>query len=488
MKGFFKTLYGKITAVFLVLLILLGAIQVYITFQSSYRIAQRTDQQLNRELASHMAKELEPVVQDSLPMDRVKELIHYMMVINPKIEIYMLDQEGKILAFFAHPPKKVQADSVSLGAIHQFLNQGSEELILGPDPRNPGQSEPFSAARLPVLDEEGYLYVILGGEQYESALNLVKNSYILRTSLVALLIAVLTTGILGVVAFAYLTKRLRRMNTTVKEFEGGALDKRIDMDSDDEIGQLASSFNRMADKIQSHIEKLKEEDKMRRELVANISHDLRSPLASIHGYLETILIKDQDMDPSERLEHLETILKNTQVLSKLVEDLFELSKLEARQTEPDRQAFSMADLCQDIVMKLKPEARKKDIDLDVEVDHPMPFVYADIGLVERAVTNLLRNALNHTEKGGRIRLRAHIEDRQIRIEVEDNGRGIAEEDLPYIFERFYRGEDDEARTKGSSGLGLAIAQKIIELHESDIQVDTELNEGTTFYFSLPKAS
>ncbi|MEJ2049434.1 MAG: hypothetical protein P8Y60_06255 [Calditrichota bacterium] len=150
MKKFFRTFYGKLSAIFLVLLLILGIVQVLITVQASMRFVDETDQKLNIHLARDMAAELKPALTDSLFLPQIEYLIHYMMVMNPKVEIYLLDQNGKILAFFADPKKKVQKDNVELEPIHYFLNRSKNELILGDDPRHPGRKRPFSAATIRI--------------------------------------------------------------------------------------------------------------------------------------------------------------------------------------------------------------------------------------------------------------------------------------------------------------------------------------------------
>lgn len=486
MISFFKSFYGKISAIFLALLILLGGVQAYLTYRTSMQLVNEADQKLNLDLASKMAAELEPLPGDTLPLEQIHHSIHYMMVFNPRIEIYLLDPGGKILAFFADPPQKVKADSVPLAAIHSYLRQETPNLILGPDPRQPGQQKPFSASSIQIGDRSGYLYIILGGEQYETALSMVRGSYVVRNSLVALVTAILATGVIGLIIFGFLTRRLRKIAAAVTDFEQGNHDVRLEVDSQDELGELSRSFNAMADTLVLLIEKLRRNDRMRRNLIANISHDLRGPLASIRGYIETIQIKGPSLDNSERQEYIDIILKNTTVLSKLVENLFELSKLEARQVDTQIESFSIAELGQDVMLKFKPVANKENISLRTDIRRSLPFVKADIRLVERALSNLLHNAIHYTPPKGDVVLSASEVNGKIRISVTDSGCGIPKEDLPHIFDRFYRGKNHESRSKGSSGLGLAIAQKILELHHSTLHVESEEGRGTMFYFDLKK--
>jgi len=262
------------------------------------------------------------------------------------------------------------------------------------------------------------------------------------------------------------------------------LDKRIKVNSKDEIGQLGETFNQMADTIEANVEELKRIDKLRRDLVANLSHDLRSPLASIQGYLETILIKESRLDPEERKEYLETILRNTEMLNKLVEELFELSKLDAQQIEPNYELFSIAELAQDAVMKLKPAAEKARVELQANLSEQLPMAYADIGMIERAMSNLIENAIRYTPSGGEVQVNLNRQEENIRVEVSDTGPGISEDDLPYIFDRFYRVEKSRTRKQGGTGLGLAIAKKIIEIHDHTLEVDSQVDVGTTFMFDV----
>ena len=485
MKKFFRTFYGKLSAIFLVLLLILGIVQVLITVQASMRFVDEADQKLNIHLARDMAAEFKPALTDSLSLPQIEHMIHYMMVMNPKVEIYLLDQDGKILAFFADPKKKVQKDHVELDPVHKFIESDKEELILGDDPRHPGRQRPFSAATIQIgKNVKGYLYIIIGGEQYDTATSMIRESYILKTTLKGLLFTLIFTGIIGLTLFFFMTKRLRRMTEVVKDFEKGHLDRRINVKTNDEIGQVGISFNKMADTIVANMEELKQTDNLRRELVANVSHDLRSPLASIQGYIETIMMKESELNPEDRLKYLETILNNTTMLGKLVEELFELSKLDAKQIQPKSEPFSIAELTQDIVMKFQPNAEKTKINLKADLPQNLPLVYGDIGLIERALSNLMENALRYTPANGTVKVELSGIDHKIRISISDTGVGIPKDELPHIFERFYRVEKSRSREKGGTGLGLAIAKKILEIHHSSISVESELNVGTTFYFDL----
>jgi signal transduction histidine kinase len=485
MKKFFQSFYGKLSIVFLILLLIMAVAQVLITVQASMRYVSEAEQKVNLRLAKDVAAEFSPYLTDSLDLASIEHQIHYMMVINPKIEIYLLDGNGKILAFFAEPKKKVQREVVDLQPIHAFLSGSAKLPIMGDDPRHPGRRKPFSVANLQIgKDISGYLYIITESERFDSAAAMIRESYIVQTTIKGLIITLVFTAIIGMILFAFLTRRLRAVTDSVKKFEQGKLENRVNVRSNDEVGQLAKSFNQMADTIVLNMEELRRTDDLRRELVAGVSHDLRSPLASIQGYLETILIKEEKLSPEERKNYLEIILGNTQLLSKLVSELFELSKLDAKQIQPKLEQFSIAELTQDVVMKLKPQAEKNNIHLEPVLPKEIPQVYADIALIERAMSNLIENAIVYTPANGTVKVVLSKLDKKVGVTVSDTGRGIPARDLPYIFDRFYRVERSRNRTTGGTGLGLAISKKILELHGSEITVESEVNVGTKFYFDL----
>ena len=487
MNRFFRSFYGKLTAVFLVVLGVMGVSQVIITTRSFISFNQEVDQRLNLTLAKDMAFELTSILDEELNFDKIGERIHYMMVMNPKIEIYVLDAQGKVLAFFAEPGKTMVADSVDLDPVYQFLIQADHVPILGSDPRQPGLRKPFSAAELNMSDgSKGFLYIIIGGQQYDSTFNFFQESYIIRTMINGLIITVVFAGIIGLILFAILTKRLRAISEIVTEFEQGNLEHRIEISTRDEFGQLGNSFNSMADTIEATIEKLKQNDNLRRELIANVSHDLRTPLASIQGYVETILMKS-DLDQDRKLKYLNVILNNTQSLSKQVDELFELSKLEAKRTLPDMESFSISELAQDVSLKFKSQVESYGLELNSDIPHNLPNVRGDIAMIERVLSNLIRNASEFTSSGGSIRLQVIDSDTSVVIKVEDTGQGISPVDLPHIFDRFYTGGKKTVKGSTSTGLGLTIASKMIESHEQVLRVASELGKGTIFSFELLKA-
>jgi signal transduction histidine kinase len=241
----------------------------------------------------------------------------------------------------------------------------------------------------------------------------------------------------------------------------------------------------MADKIHEQFEGLQETDRLRRELISNVSHDLRTPLASMHGYVETLLLKDHSLGESERMRYLEITRKHSLRLRSLISDLFELSKLDSTSSQPTLESFSLAELLQDVTQEFELEAQKKGIILEISPQSGPAAVHADIGLIQRVLENLLRNALRYTPAGGRITISLQPRADHVAVAVADTGCGIAEHDLDRIFDRFYRSEQGEEGRSNSAGLGLAIVKRILDLHGSRITVRSTPNQGTCFEFDIP---
>ena len=442
MRRLFSSFYARLSTIFLLLILALGAGCIMIAFSSASHLFDDVEQLLNREYARSIVEELRPLVADGFSEERVKGAIHYMMVLNPMVEIYLLDARGKILAYFLNPAERIVRSSVDLAPVRAFVGNAGRTSILGEDPRNLSRVKPFSAAPLPMGGENGYVYIILGGERYDASLRMIRDSYYLRTGLVAFFLAIAATLIAGLSLFFFLTRRLSTLTSAVRGFEQGDLERRVEARGSDELGVLGRTFNEMASTIAADVEKLRLAERMRRDLIGNISHDLRSPLASIQGYLETMVMKDAQLSSEERLRFLEISLRNTASLQNLVEEL------------------------------------------DVEPSGDLPLVSCDVGMIERVLTNLIDNALRFTPEEGAVHVLLKPEQETVRVTVVDTGVGITPEDLPHVFERFYRADKSRDRATGGAGLGLAIARQIVELHGSSLTVQSTPGQGARFSFTL----
>ncbi|RJQ47384.1 MAG: sensor histidine kinase [Gammaproteobacteria bacterium] len=494
----FKTLAAKLAAVLLGLLCLIGALYSALTFFSSEMYQQEVTQKLNWKLAEHLVSEKTLMLEDKVNQGALDELFKMLMVINPNIEIYLLNTEGAILACSV-PVEQLQRKQVALAPLKNFMEGSQHAPILGDDPRDTRARKIFSVSRVPVDGvTQGYLYVVLGGQAYDSVAQMLQGSHIVRMSTWALAASLVLTLLAGLLLFRSLTRRLTRLAVGMESFQRTELrDEPSAMTpaarpsacdaqaGGDEIDRLGASFNQMAARIKRQMDALKETDTLRRELVANVSHDLRTPLASLQGYLETLLLKEGELSAEEQRHYLEIACRHSEKLGRLVEELFELAKLDSNAAPVRMEPFALDDLAQDVAQKFQLAARDKGVVLEVICPQRLPLVQADIGLMERVLANLIENALRYTPAGGRVTLGLSHEQDAVTVRMQDTGCGIPQEDLPHVFERFYRVEKTRQEHTGGAGLGLAIAKRILDLHGAGISVESSLNAGTTFTFKLP---
>ncbi|MGQ0694589.1 MAG: sensor histidine kinase [Nitrospiraceae bacterium] len=492
-----KTLYGKSAAILFGLFCSVGVLYVLLTLFTTRMYIQEVNQKLNRSLAKQLVAENLLVANGHVNQEALKEVFHILMVINPNIEAYLLDANGTIQAFSA-PPGKVKRRTVSLEPVKRFLNESGGFPILGDDPRDLNQKKIFSASLVPAQGQpDCYLYVVLGGEEYDSVVTMLQGSYILRLSLWASAIGLLFALAAGLLLFNVVTRKVRQLVAAADVFEKDDFCAQIDpasrMDAGfigtqggDEIDRLGMTYDRMARRITQQLKKLKQNDTLRRELVANVSHDLRTPLASLQGYLETLQMKEDTLTEQERRRFLEIATQQSERLGNLVSELFELAKLDSQEMQLHCEPFSLGELVQDVTQKFQLTAEKRQIRLQTDFRADLPFVFADIGMIERALQNVIENALRYTSANGTVTVALISLPDAVTIRVTDTGCGIHQDDLPHIFDRFYR--SDKQRRSDGTGLGLAITARILELHGSSIEVSSTIGRGTTLTFQLPTTS
>ena len=297
----------------------------------------------------------------------------------------------------------------------------------------------------------------------------------------------------ALLVFNFLTRRLRELATAVDRFRKSGFTEPIRLASanpgGDDIDRLGANVQEMSERIAEQLRLLGQTDERRRELLANVSHDLRTPLASMQGYLETLLLRHGTLRPEEERSYLEVAAKHSERLGKLINDLFHLTKLEARELTPKRESFPVAELVQDVVQKFQLPADKRGIRISSVLANPHAQVHADIGMIESVLENLIENALRHTPAGGAVRVEVlSVDEKRVAVRIADTGCGIPGDEVASIFDRYYRVNRGETGDAGSTGLGLAITRHIVELHGGDVRVDSDPGRGTTFTFDLPLAT
>ncbi|MGH8127742.1 MAG: ATP-binding protein [Gammaproteobacteria bacterium] len=484
-----NSLYGRIAAVYLLLLLVFGGLSVWITTNNSQRFVEELTQKLQHNLAANLAQELGPALKKGAKTPAVTAVARRLQTINPSLELYVLNARGDLVAYLMGK-RPLARHQVTIAPLKAFLSGDRPLPIRGDDPSGTEARKIFSVAPVelgPAVNgryAHGYLYVILRGMPYASEASMLQSGYFVRTGVMTLAIAVVFAAVIGLLLFALMTRRFSRLTATVRRFKAGEHGERVGDAARDEIGQLGQAFDEMATTIQAQVEALEQTDATRRELVANVTHDLRTPLTSLRGYTERLA--GRALSDAERRECFDAILNNTVQLERLIGQLSLLSRLDARQLAPNFEPFSPAELAQDLIVKFKPAAETLGIQLGADYDPDLPAVRADVGLVERALANLIDNALANTPHGGRVDVRLSLAGGRVRIVVVDTGYGIAEQELALVAQRFYRAARSRASGSGS-GLGLSIANEVAELHGSRLVLSSRPSKGTEVAFDLPLA-
>lgn len=484
------SLFAKLSLGLLILLLSIGVIYAVFSLIVTRSYVEQLNQDLHRSLADNLVADKNLVKEGRINQEALKETFRQYMVVNPSIEIYLLDLQGKLISYSADPGV-VKRNKVSLRPIFAFLD-GTEQYPLGDDPRSHDKRKPFSVTTVPNSDRpEGYLYVVLRGEQYEQIKQLAQESYFIRFSGWAVFISLLLGLLAGLPVFYFLTRRLRNFSQQIKAFESSGFTTELvpsPKEKEDEIDQINHTFESMAERIRVQLGQLAAQDTERRQLVAQISHDLRTPLASMLGYIESLWLKKTSLTEAEQESFLAVAHKQGRRLSRMIEALFELSSLEAQDTEPAIETFVPAEWLYDIAQKHQIRIQKHGLNIEVDIQEQGLLALADISLLERVMDNLIDNSISHAKSSGTLVLQLATQDDKVAISVADQGKGIAEEELVCLFEPFVttNGPKKHDAERRHAGLGLAIAKRIMQLLDGDISVKSELDVGTVFTLCLPK--
>ena len=311
------------------------------------------------------------------------------------------------------------------------------------------------------------------------------NQHDLELTYVLLLFGIAVGIVFGGYAARVLALRIRELHSAAQRVAAGDLSTRVEVKGRDELAELAGTFNHMTTQLESTARQRQELDKLRRDLIAGASHDLRTPITSMRVVIEALadgLIEEAD----SRQRYLASLQADIASLSKMIDELFELAQIDAGGLQLDRLPAALRDLISDVMMRLRPLAEAHQVQLDGDVAPDVDPVTLDPAKMERVLVNLISNALRHTPVGGCVNVTADRVGNQARIKVSDTGSGIAPVDLPYVFDRFYRGDQSRSRATGGAGLGLAIAKGIVEAHGGTIGVQSQAGRGTTFEIWLPR--
>ena len=309
-----------------------------------------------------------------------------------------------------------------------------------------------------------------------------------RLALQAAVVILLFAGLSGVILMAWVSRRIRALSAGFAAFREGDFTRRVPSRSADEVGRLSRDFNAMADRTAALIVRLRQSDEFHRQLVANVSHDLRTPLASLRGYVEMLTLRGDGLAPAQRERCLAVIQSNVDVLERLIERVLDLSRLDAGRAEFRPEDFPLAELCHEVLARGETIAAERGVSLHCDVAAGLPLVHADPLRVGQVLQNLVENAIKFNRPGGRVTITLRADGEGVVTEVRDTGIGIAPGDLPRIFDRFYTADPSRAGAQHGAGLGLAIAARILEGHGACLAAESPPGEGTVFRFTLPAAT
>lgn len=476
-------------------------------FYWSNSLAQQSkfqaEQKLHLQLAEHLAHD-NPLLQDGVyDKPALENLFHTLMLLGPAFEFYYLDKKGNILTYSADP-SKIKRTAIDIAPLVQLIENPNQLPVFSDDPRSLHKKKIFSAAPIYQGDKlQGYLYVIIGGEIYDSVFSQIQSDKYLQQYGIFLLSALLLLLLILLAVFRSFTSPIKQLAEQMQALKAAGFDQsKVNLTtwgktstkhsttqaSQNEVHILGNTFNDMAVQINHQFSQLTENDRMRRELLAHLSHDLRTPLATMQGYVETLTIKADKLSETEKQQYLATVQRNIVQLKRLIDQIFELAHLENGQITLNLEAFSIGELLHDIIAKFVLKAGDKRISLSLQPQQCRFMVYSDIAKLERIMTNLLENAIRHTAEGGEITINVSQDinkiDNKIKIAVIDNGSGISKADIAYIFDARYRASNAIEDSTHHAGLGLAISQKLSLLLKSELIVSSELGLGSNFSLSL----
>lgn len=285
------------------------------------------------------------------------------------------------------------------------------------------------------------------------------------------------------IAVYYITERLvspiRAMSKAAKAFAAGHFDVRVDVTGNDEVAELASAFNNMANSLQHS-------EETRRMFLANVSHDLRTPMTTISGFIDSIL---EGVIPQDKVPHyLEVIASEVRRLSRLVSSLLDITKIQAGERKFNMTTVNICEMAREIIISSEQRLEEKKLDVLFDSDRDNMYVHADRDAIHQVLYNLCDNAIKFSKEGGQYELSIKELGPKISISVYNEGDGIAPEDIPYVFDRFYKSDKSRGLDKTGVGLGLYISRTIIEAHKEKITVESDYGKWCRFTFTLPKAS
>ncbi len=467
------------------LITVLGFFFILITYLVITHYHEASTQLLNKDVAAHIAKFASPFEGGGIDKTKADSVFYNAMVLSPAAEVYFLDPSGKIIAF--HPDDNpILERNIPLDPIKKYILSKGENYIKGIDPRDPSHEKIFSASAVLKGDaNDGYIYVILNSKKAESVLELIFGNHILNLAIFSFLVVIVLSLVFSLLYLRRITKNYRRFIEVLERFESGDYAARFKAAHDNELQPITTAFNRMAEQLSASIAKLTLSEQDRKNFIATISHDLRTPLAIARGYTETLMLKKDstEIKPADRAYYSQLIFNKILQLENMVKQLFELSKMDAVEFTPAKEPFVISEILQEAVNTFQLPAKENNIVLECTECLYHVWINADIAMMERVFQNLIENALKNTPEHGKIITWLEAEGKELVFQITNTGDPLAPELVDWI-NNSRSGETLLSSRPPGAGLGFIIVQKILHLHGSTLKAATDkgLNK---FSFRLP---
>lgn len=465
----FKTIYSRLAAIFMLIIVVSFTMIAFIitSLVGDYAISQKT--QTVTDAAVSVKKVMELAYSDETEYDgKMLEALLSAPINNESVHAFLTDISGKLLV---SNDLAVVADSIPSEIMLQAVSESGFSGVsdLGGFLNN---SDIVSA--LPVISPEGdvaaVVFVHTDSQSETEMLSSLLRTIVLSTMWV--LIAML-------LAIYFVSERtigpLKSMSRAAKQFASGKMDVRVHVSGNDEIAELAVAFNSMAESIANM-------EKMRSAFLGNVSHDLRTPMTTISGFVDGIL--DGTIPKDKHEYYLRIISAEVKRLSRLVKALLDISRIQAGERKFKPEYFDICEMSRQILISFEQMIDKKHLEVEFDTDKDSMVAYADVDAIHQVLYNICDNAVKFSRDGGLLRISVKSVDRKVRVSVYNEGNGIPTEDIPYVFDRFYKTDKSRSLDRTGVGLGLFIARSVIEAHGERIEVRSVQGEYCEFEFTL----
>lgn len=479
-------LFRRISILIFILITVLSLLFIEITYLTTKEFYQSTTQLTDKDVAAHIARFASPFEEKGINKTIADSVFYNAMVLNPNIEVYFLDTTGKIM-YYQSPDSTIKLWEIPLSNIQKLIQSKGEDYIKGPDPKNPSEQKVFSAAEVFSSEKKlGYIYVILGSNTYTNASNMLFGSRIMNFAVIAFCIILVLSVALSILYVNRLQRSFKKIIAVLNEYMKGNLDVRFNMNENDEFAPITDSFNKMATLLSYNIDKLKQTEQERKNFIATISHDLRTPLSVAKGYTETALTKINkgDINKPEIDAFMQLVHKKLQQIEIMVHDLFELSRMESIHFTPNKEPFIFSEILNEIYNVSEKIATGKNIKMSCDGCEDISWINADIRMMERVVQNLFDNALKYTPAEGTIHIRLEKNQGTLILSFTNSGNALSDELINWVNITARQTTDAVIIKPANSGLGLLIVKKILELHDYSFHVQPENDNLISFIIQM----